>query len=79
MITTKKRWPAVKVIPEPLERHGHLELDAGPKTCAALREHMSFKRKVARVPWIGERLGAPLGSPEFGVGVENIVYNSSFR
>jgi hypothetical protein len=48
---------------EPNEYHGHLELDAAPKNCAAFREPPPFESKIVSVRWTGWRVWIPLGEP----------------
>ncbi len=66
-----KHPKGVTVIAGGHEFHGHFELEAAPKTCAAFLRHMPFKSKILHVRWSGEGVWAPLGDLDFGVGFEN--------
>ena len=42
-----------------------------PKTCAAFKQHLTFKSRIIHVRWSGEGVWMPLGDLDFGVGFEN--------
>ncbi len=48
-----------------------LELEAAPKTCAALRKLLPLRAKLIQARWSGEAAWVPLGELDAGVGNEN--------
>jgi len=48
-----------------------LEEAAAPKTCAAFRAVLPYRRRIIHVRWSGEACWIPLGDHDFGLGYEN--------
>jgi hypothetical protein len=44
---------------------------AAPKTCAAFRAVLPYRRRIIHVRWSGEACWIPLGAHDFGLGYEN--------
>lgn len=55
----------------PFEFSARLEMQAAPKTCAAILRLLPYRQKLIHVRWSGEAMWIPLGDESFGVGYEN--------
>lgn len=61
----------IRIEAGPFRFGARLELDAAPKTCAAMRTILPFESRIIHVRWSGEGCWIPLGEKDFGLGFEN--------
>jgi hypothetical protein len=63
--------PEVRIQVGPLAFTASWEASAAPRTCAAFRRLLPYRRRIIQARWSGEAGWIPLGDFDLGVGPEN--------
>lgn len=63
--------PTIRIEAGPFRFAARLELDAAPKTCAAMRAILPFESRIIHVRWSGEAAWVPMGERRIGIDFEN--------
>ncbi len=66
--------PAVALTIGPYRFSGRLEIEAAPRSCAALMALLPLERSLLHARWSGECGWAPLGPVPFGLPAENALH-----
>jgi len=61
----------LRITAGPFKFVGRLEEHAAPKTCAAFRSLLPYRRQIIHARWSGEACWIPLGEFKLGVDYEN--------